>query len=252
MAASFSEAGAGLRRAATGRTNIRKHCRKFIYHCENNMFFETIKVLDGNIMNLDLHMARLTKTVQHFFPDCPPPVLSITVPPMFKNGLYRCRVTYSQKIERVEFIPYVRRQITTLALIEAPAISYGWKSCDRSELEALKKASGHDEVIIVKNGAITDTSFSNLVFESDAGLFTPATFLLPGVQRSNLINSGIVRETTITVDDLYNYRRVFLINAMLDLEDAISFTISTLQKTGNAHSPSLHTFSFLSDCPTQG
>jgi Branched-chain amino acid aminotransferase/4-amino-4-deoxychorismate lyase len=211
------------------------------------MFFETIKVLNGCMMNLDLHMARLTKTVQHFFPNCSPPILSIAVPPMYQHGLYRCRITYSQKIEHVEFIPYVRRQITTLSLIDAPTLNYSWKSCDRSGLEALKTASGHDEVIIVKNDTITDTTFSNLVFESAAGLFTPTTFLLPGVQRSKLISEGVVRETTITVNDLCKYNRVFLINAMLDLDDAISFAIIPHQKTESIQSSSLNSFSFKPD-----
>ena len=213
------------------------------------MFFETIKVLNGSIMNFDLHMARLTKTVNYFFPKCPPPVLSITVPPECRNGLYRCRVTYSRKIESIEFIPYVRRKITTLSLIDGSTINYGWKSCDRSKLETLKEASGHDEVIIVKNGAITDTTFSNLVFENGAGLFTPTTALLPGTQRSKLINEGIVHETIITVNDLCNYHRVFLINAMLDLNDAVSFTLIPRPKTKNEPSSSLHAFSFRPDLP---
>ena len=213
------------------------------------MFFETIKVLNGCIMNFDLHMARLTKTVDYFFPQCPLPVLSIAVPSECRNGLYRCRVTYSQKIENIEFIQYVRRRITTLALIDGSTVNYGWKFCDRSKLEALKEASGHDEVIIVKNGAITDTTFSNLVFENAAGLFTPTTVLLPGTQRSKLINEKIVRETTITVNDLCKYRRVFLINAMLDLDDAVSFTLIPLPKTENGLSSSLNAFSFRPDLP---
>lgn len=196
------------------------------------MFFETIKVLDGRIANLELHMARLTKTMRHFFPHSALPDISLNVPAERQKGLYRCRITYAQEIERIEFIPYTRRKIATIALVDAPTLRYSWKFCNRNELDDLKKASGHDEVIIVKDGAVTDTTFSNLVFENSKGLFTPRSFLLPGVRRTALLCGGIVRETQITVNDLYGYQRVFLINAMLGLEDRMSFSIAPSNEPG--------------------
>ncbi len=53
-----------------------------------------------------------------------------------------------------------------------------------------------DDIIITKNGNITDSSFSNLVFESsDGALFTPETYLLEGgTKRKFLLKNGIIRE----------------------------------------------------------
>ena len=188
------------------------------------MFFETIKVVNGHMFNLDLHMARLTKTQRYFFPNASLNI-SLIVPPECRTGLYRCRITYSQKIESIEFTPYIQRDIQTLTLINAPTINYSYKFCDRNTLEALKKASGYDEIIIVKNGKITDTTFSNLVFKNTEGLFTPSTFLLPGTRRSELLQKKIIHETNITISDLHKYNQVFLINAIIGLEDKLSFTI---------------------------
>ena len=76
-----------------------------------------------------------------------------------------------------------------------------------------------DDVLIVKNGFVTDTSFSNVVFRQDDRLFTPDTFLLNGCKRQELISKGTIEERKISLDDIKSYQCCYLINAMLDIED---------------------------------
>ena len=73
----------------------------------------------------------------------------------------------------------------------------------------------------MKQGQITDTSFSNVVFRACDGLYTPSAFLLNGTRRQRLLREGIVREREIRVADLTRYQGVFLINAMIDLSDRV-------------------------------
>jgi 4-amino-4-deoxychorismate lyase len=44
-----------------------------------------------------------------------------------------------------------------------------------------------EEIIIVKNNCITDTSYTNLLFLKDEKWYTPSTYLLNGVMRQHLL-----------------------------------------------------------------
>lgn len=190
-------------------------------------FFETIKAHDGVLLNLPFHAERMCRTVREFYPVIKAPSLDdIAVPHEFSRGLYKCRVTYSYRIENVEYEPYTRKPISSIDVVDGQGIRYPWKSCDREALSRLVALSGFDEVIIARDGFVTDTSFSNLVFENGDGLFTPATFLLNGTKRQALLKNGVIRERDIRVKNLHRYGGVILINAMLDINDGHRFTIS--------------------------
>ena len=86
----------------------------------------------------------------------------------------------------------------------------------------LDQRAGCDDILIVRDGRITDTSFSNVVFEdAGGGLYTPDTCLLKGTRRESLLDAGIIRECPITVDDIRRFRKVLLVNAMIGLEDGV-------------------------------
>ena len=77
---------------------------------------------------------------------------------------YKTRVVYGkQGVEAVEYAPYFIRNINSLQVVEDDTITYGYKSTDRSRLNALVAQKGNcDNIIIVKHGLLTDTSFTNL------------------------------------------------------------------------------------------
>ena len=84
-------------------------------------------------------------------------------------------------------------EIETFELVENNDFSYDFKFADRTEFEKMKKKARAQEIIIVKNGQITDTSFSNLLFLKNQTWYTPKNFLLNGVQRQNLLKQGIIK-----------------------------------------------------------
>lgn len=195
------------------------------------LFIETIKVKDGIFYNLPLHIARLNRTAIQFFGSAPLLELSENmIPETLRVGLVKCRVTYGSQIVSIEFEPYCFRKISSLTLVEDNAIDYAYKSVDRRLLNELysRRASG-DDVLIVRNGLITDTSYANVVLRNEDGFYTPKSYLLGGIKRQCLIKKGVIGEVEVNLDNLKSFSKLYLINAMIDLEDEISISISDLK-----------------------
>lgn len=131
---------------------------------------------------------------------------------------YKARVVYGEQgVETVEYAPYFMRKINTLQAIEDNTISYDYKSTDRSHLNALVRQKGNcDEIIIVKHGLITDTSFTNLAIYDGKHWITPKHPLLPGTKRATLLDKGLIQEADITLENLYSAIKVSLFNAMIE------------------------------------
>jgi 4-amino-4-deoxychorismate lyase len=80
------------------------------------------------------------------------------IPEECRQGLFKCRVTYGPDIESIEFEPYRKRTVRSLKLVVSDEIEYSFKFKDRSALEALFAQRGDcDDIIIVKNGLVTDS-----------------------------------------------------------------------------------------------
>lgn len=187
------------------------------------LFIETIKVKDGSFCNLSLHSRRAIRTSEiHFGVSLNFDIPTDIIPMDMRIGIVKCRILYSDTVESITFEPYRFRPINNLALVYDNDIDYTYKSEDRSSLQSLVSQKGNcDEILIVKNGYITDTSYSNIVLENNEGLFTPSTPLLAGIKRQLLIDAGTIIEKDIRVDDLHRYSRAYLINAMIDLDDNV-------------------------------
>lgn len=190
------------------------------------IFSEAIKLKDGVLYNLSYHEMRMRRTTEHFFGINFP--LLIEIPEDKMTGLFKCRIVYSNQIHSVEFIPYSFRTIQKLALVQDDSIDYTYKYTDRVVLNTLLAKSGCDDIIIIKDGYITDASSSNLVFEDKTGLYTPDSYLLRGTKREYLLDKGVIKERVIKAENIKEYDSIYLINAMVDLEDRIMVSITQL------------------------
>ena len=129
--------------------------------------------------------------------------------------LYRCRVLYAQTIESIEYIPYIPKKIKTLKVVPVD-FTYDYKFADRSELDKLLKENPEaDDVIIEKEGLITDTTIANIALFDGEQWFTPRKPLLEGTMRAYLIDQGFLQLKDIPSDSLDSYEKVALMNAML-------------------------------------
>ena len=104
-------------------------------------------------------------------------------------------------------------------MVHSNSISYSHKFEDRKELNKMfELREDCDDIIIVKNDHFTDASYANLVFYRDQKWFTPTTCLLNGTMRRQLLEKKIILEEEITTRDLVRYKKVKLINAMLQFD----------------------------------
>ena len=142
------------------------------------------------------------------------------VPEDKQLGVLKCRIVYDTEVSLIEFMPYMVPHIQSLKVVEASSYFYDKKCTDRSCINQLYQQMGQcDDILIAINGLIADTSFCNVVFENENGLYTPAHPLLKGTKRALLIDQTIITPCHITLDDLKHYSHVRLINAMIDLDN---------------------------------
>jgi len=182
--------------------------------------FETIRITDGKPVNLDLHEKRLNRSRRQLF--SPGNDLSlpdfIRVPEDCRKGVFRCRVIFGPEVISTEFTPYVPAAVRTLRLVHADTLAYDHKYLDRSGLTGLINRGLADDILIVKEGNITDTSYSNIVFSDGKQWVTPDTPLLCGTMREKLLADGIIKAERITVETLSRFTHFRLINAMLGFD----------------------------------
>lgn len=179
-----------------------------------SLFLETIKIEEGKIFNLSYHQARFSKTQKAFFGIRHSLPLSeiIDAPP---TGLYRCRILYDETIQKIEYIPYTFKKIQTLKIVSSD-IDYTYKYADRKIFSALLEThSEADEIIIEKDGYLTDTTIANIAFYDGAKWLTPLNPLLKGTTMTRLLDEGLLHPKKIKKEALTNYTYVALMNAMI-------------------------------------
>jgi 4-amino-4-deoxychorismate lyase len=184
--------------------------------------FETIQVMDGNPQHLFYHERRMDAARRELF-QCTDTIELASVilcPEKATHGRHKCKVVYGERIERLEFEPYRQRAITSLRIVTCDDIDYRYKYVDRRPFDRLLDGIDADDIIIVKNGLLTDTSFSNLAFLDGVRWITPASPLLEGTARARLIESGVLCAEEIRLSDMNRLSSAKLINALNDFGEA--------------------------------
>lgn len=194
------------------------------------VFTEAIKIQDGKFCNMPFHQERVFRTSSTFL--AKPTSIDLSdsdIPLECRNGIVKCRLLYSDHVLGIEYQHYKFRTIRKLKLVVDDSIDYSFKYADRRDIDnLLSQKDDCDDILIVKNGCITDTSFSNVVFQNNSGLYTPASYLLAGTKRRLLLEQGIIQEKEIKAEDIKNYSRLYIINSMIDIEDNICLDTSDL------------------------
>lgn len=167
---------------------------------------------------LDYHMARVRDTMLIFYHAGPDWDLSSLLAnnAIPTDGLYKCRVTYDERSVEVVFNPYTIQGIHSLKLVDGEGLDYAYKYADRSGISRLfELRQGKDDILIVRDGQVTDTSYGNVAFLNELGDWvTPQNCLLRGVMRGYLIETGRIIERKVMVEDLARYRQFRIINAL--------------------------------------
>ena len=148
---------------------------------------------------------------------------------------YRLTLEYSLAgLSAIRLVPYCKRTIHALRPLPLPdGFEYSYKYSDRSFFQQVKAELPDDEepLFVRPDGTITDTSFTNVLTETEAGYLTPTRPLLKGTQREGLLRAGLIAEADdLTLSTLHSKAKaILLINALLPLEEALRLPPEALQ-----------------------
>ena len=180
-------------------------------------FIESICCIDGKVKNLELHQRRVNQVVKAHFKG-----YSIDLSEEIRDvpavGKYKLRVIYDQDIRMTEYVAYTPKTTGSIRLVDGGTIDYSYKYEKRTELDHLfEQRDGCDDILIIKNGLITDAYYSNVALFDGSKWYTPSFPLLNGIKRQFLLAAGELIERNILQSEISDYEKISLINAMLDL-----------------------------------
>ena len=184
---------------------------------KRSSYLETIKLVDGEIYNIEYHQKRYESVLDSLGVGKKEDLSKYINPPKF--GIYRCRLVYTHNDIDVSYHEYKKREINSLKLVFNNDIEYSQKLENRDEINALfELREDCDDILIIKNLLICDTSIANVAFYKDGKWFTPKEPLLKGTTRARLIDEGKIIESDIKVQDIRSFSKVALLNAMIDFD----------------------------------
>ena len=190
----------------------------------STLLLETIKIEDGEVSNLSYHQARCDESRKVLFDSKDILDLSSLIQAPSK-GLYRCRILYAEKIHSIEYIPYTPKEIHKLKIITSDLV-YDHKYANRDALNKLLQAQPDvDDILIEKEGYLTDTTIANIAFYDGEQWFTPEKPLLKGTMRAKLLDEGFLHTRNIKKEEITDYTHVALMNAMIGFKILNNFKI---------------------------
>jgi len=178
------------------------------------MLLETIKILEGKVYHLAYHQERFDITRKALFPHHPSIALAslITAP---SQGLFRCRIIYNEDILSISYIPYEEKQIDSIKIVPSD-IQYTYKYEDRQAINKLLKIHKDvDEILIEKDGYLSDTSIANIAFLEEGQWYTPSKPLLAGTTRARLLDEGFLKIKDIKKETILSMKNLALMNSMI-------------------------------------
>lgn len=182
-------------------------------------FIESIRIVNTKPVNISLHNERVSKTALHHYGTD----LNLPIDKILKendisvNTLYKLRIVYSNKLESYSIEPYLQKELRVLRAVTNDNIEYSFKYEDRAALDALYSKRGDcDDVLIIRRGIVTDTSYGNVLYSDGEKLYTPANPLLKGTKREQLLRDGKIIERDLPADRIRDFLQWYVINSMLD------------------------------------
>jgi len=170
-------------------------------------FLETLRAEDGAIRYLEYHKNRMKHS-------CGKDIELNLNPPQI--GVWRVRVLYSQTIESIEYLPYKQPSIKSLQMLRADNLNYNHKFANREDLNNLfKQRKNADDVLIIKNSLITDTTIANIAFYDGKNWLTPSLPLLNGTTRARLLDEKFLIKASIKENEVKNFKKFALMNTLI-------------------------------------
>lgn len=179
---------------------------------------EAIAWRDGKAERLIYHQKRVEEAFRVLFPDKQPFMLkellqSVDGP---GTGLYKLRLEYGVEPGIMEFQEYRMRNVSSLQLVGIDHEPMEYKATERDYIDrAFSKRGLCDDVLMVRDGLLTDSSYANIALFDGKKWLSPRIPLLYGTRRAYLVDHGQIEPADIKADDLVQFQRIRLFNAMV-------------------------------------
>lgn len=194
--------------------------------------FETLCIDNGRIRNAEWHRRRFETSYGSLYRHCPTYSLfdNTHISSEYNTGIFRLRISYNESSTKTEIEPYITKNITRLKVwAVAPSFDYSLKYTDRSVINNLFSQRGCcDDVLIIKDGMVTDTSVCNIVFFDGQKWITPSTPLLCGTARARLLADGTIEERPVAESDIHKFEAFRLINALRQFDTVATTTTDNI------------------------
>jgi 4-amino-4-deoxychorismate lyase len=198
------------------------------------LLLESIKVHQNKIHAWDYHKQRIDRSMAICYHLKSHPLIDIKNIQKYTDKLdsqtYKLRLLYNKESYRIEHHQYTLKPITSLRLVRADNIQYSEKYVERESLSKLYQQRGSaDDILIIRNGMVTDTHYCNVALQQDGQWYTPKLPLLSGVMRQKLLDKKAIIPKDILVKDIPSYTHIRLFNAMVDFGE-IEFDTGNIMK----------------------
>lgn len=204
--------------------------------------FETLRVDDGQALDVEAHLDRLFASLPRIGLDIPDDRETLergiaAVAGQAPRPVARLRITVTrgagaEPTRLIRAVPYsppgeemYRDGVPVILLpefrIDSQGPLAGLKSlCYQTNRLALLRAESEgafDALLLNERGLLVGGARSNVILTLPGGVFTPplADGCLPGTVRRRLLEKGKVVERSLTPEDLANAREVFLTNSLI-------------------------------------
>lgn len=183
--------------------------------------FESIRIIDGKVPLLDFHQHRLNLSYSAIFKKVNSHNLKECIEPFLKkHGTQKCRFIYNDRAYRIEIIDYQLIEPKRIGWLRIdPNFDYSFKFLERDFFNKVREVySDYDEIILVQNNQITDSTYCNLVVYLDGQWTLPKSYLLNGVERSRIISKYNFTIKPVSIDKFLSAKEYKLINSMRPFE----------------------------------
>jgi 4-amino-4-deoxychorismate lyase len=187
------------------------------------LLIETIRIQNGRVRYIKYHNRRCNISRQKLFGSKHLIDLRNVINSKALLGPeVKCRITYDDKIRKVEYEPYLLKPIQTLQFIEIGKYECSFKYKDREKLKDFYNQRGDkDDVLMTKNGYVCDTYYANVALQKNGNWYTPKEPLLQGTNRARLLEKEMISEASIHIDQLVEYNAITIFNAMIPFKKII-------------------------------
>ncbi len=190
---------------------------------------ETGLIEKGTFFLKEQHIKRLKKSANYFnikFNEKALRVRVLELERRYNKGSWRLRLLMDKRGKvTTEVLPIeetpkqTKKVLLATTPIDRENVFLYHKTTERSMFDSFRRAL-NDEIFDVllwnEKREITEFTIGNIVVELDGKLYTPPVQcgLLPGTFRQQLLDTGTIKEATITIDTLKNATNLWLINSV--------------------------------------